>query len=89
MVAFAIAKNDKAEIQIDIPPQSTSRDAPAGITRFVPFDAVKEVIESGRAPRRPNRNRPLTDDELRAASASRLPSDDELSLTATEIEPTE
>ena len=89
MVAFAVANNEKAELQVDIQATSIVSSEPLGITRFVPFGEVQQIIESGRAPRRPNRSRPISDNERRAASAARLPSDAELSLTATEIEPAE
>jgi hypothetical protein len=89
MVAFAVAKNEKADLQVNIPATSTGRSEPLAVTRLAPFEEVKHIVESGRAPRRPNRTRPMSDDERRKAIASRLPSDAELSLTATEIEPTE
>lgn len=89
MVAFAVAKNEKAELQVDIPATSTGTSEPLGITRFVPFEEVQQVIESGRAPRRPNRSRPISDEARRTASAARLPSDEDLMLIATDEEPTE
>jgi hypothetical protein len=58
MVALAVGRTQKADMQV-VSPSSVNTSDPTGITQMVSFERVKDVIESGRAPTRPNRSRPI------------------------------
>jgi hypothetical protein len=78
MTALAIGKTHKAEIQLQLPSSPVKTNEPLGVTHRVPFEHVKDLIEAGRSPRRPNRNRPVNSD---------APSLDELLVMAAENPP--
>jgi hypothetical protein len=62
------ARTTRAEIQKQIKLEKgvqteivTLPSIAQGVTRLVPFEVVKELLENSPPPRRPNRNRPIHD----------------------------
>jgi len=71
MSSIALARNEKSDVQIQVPAPTTAESS--AISRHVPFSAVSHLIESSRALRRPNRNRPVNcilPEEVASATAA-------------------
>lgn len=64
MTALAIGNNEKADVQVELSTMTVDRTGPFAVTRSVPFEVDERVIASGRAPHRPNRNRPFNPPSL-------------------------
>jgi len=78
MTAVALARTNKADMQVNVPAVPTNTNAPLGVTHLAAFAHVKEIVASGRPLKRPNRNRPVhvltpSLDDLLAVAADNPP----------------